>query len=1082
MINRRISSCLAVAFAVASLMIVSSLPAAAQGSPAQPQVLRNPEVNYPLHFDISPPLRDMAKQASPSFGFHEANPVLYPHLQQLMEAAQRGEAPVADGALQKYIGPLVSTAPGLNLLGVGNGFPGYSVPDAPPDTNMAVGDTQVVEWVNVSYAVFDKTTGAIIPVAGQDSTPGNALWKGFGGLCEANNDGDIIAQWDKIAHRWVMTQNVFVSPYATCIAVSTTNDATGSYYRFAYPQSQGFPDYPKWGLMPDAYYQANNAFGSPFGVNACAYERAKLLVGNSSAEQICIFDSSNGTGFDDSMLPADLDSPNTLPPEGQPEVYVGSIDNGVSSQCPSGSCVFEYLFHVDFAVPSNSTFTGTNGGMPIPGVASFSLLCPSSPCVKEPGGNAVDSLGDRLMYRLAYRNFAGDHQTWLVNHAVTAGSSGGERWYEFHAPESSTSLSVFQQGTFAPDSSYRWMGSIAMDQNQDIALGYSVSSSSVYPSIYYTGRVPSDPAGTMESEALIVAGTGSQTDTSNRWGDYSSMSIDQADDCTFWYTQEYIIATGSFNWSTRLASFKFSNCGAAPGPNFTVVASPSPLSVAQGGANSYTVTVTPADGFTGSVNLTVSGLPSGASGSFSPNPVVITSGVVDSTLTVNAGSAAVGTYGLTITGQSGALNNSSSAVLVITPGPGGSLSPTSVGFGNVVINTASTVHIVTLTSNGGAPLNIASVTITGTNFGDFAQTNNCVGTLNVGKTCKINVTFTPSILGAETATLDVNDNAGNSPQTAALSGTGIAQATLTPASGNFGNVAEGTPSAAKNFTLTNNQSVALNISSITTSNPDYAQTNTCGGSVAAHGHCTISVTFTPSILGTETGTLMVNDSASNSPQTASMTGTGVVPATLMPTSANFGNVPQGTPSTAKNFTLTNNAVAALSISSITTSNPDYTQTNTCGSSLAGKAHCTISVTFTPSNIGTETGTLTVTDGALNSPQTASLTGVGIAQATVAPTSMTFAAQKVGTTSAPHNATLKNNLTTSLTISSLTFSGANAGDYAQTNNCGSSLAAKSACTISVTFTPTATGSRTATLNVNDSANNSPQTVSLTGTGK
>ncbi|MGD0695968.1 MAG: choice-of-anchor D domain-containing protein [Terriglobia bacterium] len=198
--------------------------------------------------------------------------------------------------------------------------------------------------------------------------------------------------------------------------------------------------------------------------------------------------------------------------------------------------------------------------------------------------------------------------------------------------------------------------------------------------------------------------------------------------------------------------------------------------------------------------------------------------------------------------------------------------------------------------------------------------------------------------------------------------------------------------------------------------------------------------------------------------------------------ANFGNVPQGTSSSAKNFTLTNNQSVALNIASITTGNPEYTQTNTCGSNVAAKGHCTISVTFTPSIIGTETGTLSVADNASNSPQTAALTGTGIVQAKVAPTSLTFAAQKVGTTSAAKNVTLTNNLSTALTISSITFTGANAADFGQTNTCGSSLAAKSTCTIGVTFTPSAKGTRTATLNVNDSANNSPQTASLTGTGK
>jgi hypothetical protein len=560
------------------LLALASVRTRAHDPSDHPEVLNNPTVNLPIQFDISPPLRDLAAQAAPQAGFH-APAVMRPKLQLLNKIAAQGGAPAPDAGLQTTVGPLVSTTFGLNLLGVGNGFPNYTVPDAPSDVNLAVGDTQVVQWVNVSYAIFNKSTGAIVagPILG------NAFWSGFGGACQTSNSGDMIAQWDKLAHRWVMTQPVFSSPYMTCIAISTTSDATGSYYRFAFPQNAGFPDYPKWGLMPDAYYQSQNIFsGNVFsGVNVCAYERSKLLAGDPTALQICIMDNSNGTLFDDGLLPADLDSAGTLPPSGQDEVYLGSIDNANPN-----TSVCEYLFHADFTTPSNSTFTGVNGSMPI-AVGSFGLACGGfTACIPQKGTtSALDSLGDRLMYRLAYRNFS-DHQTWLVSHSVTAGSSVGERWYEFHASETSTSLSVAQQGTFAPDSNYRWMGSIAMDKNQDIALGYSLSSATTYPSIYYTGRVLTDTAGSMESEAQIVAGTGSQTGTSNRWGDYTSMALDSADDCTFWYTNQYYMTTAAFDWSTRLASFKFSGCGTSGG-----TPPKAPTSLAAAAVNTYQISL-----------------------------------------------------------------------------------------------------------------------------------------------------------------------------------------------------------------------------------------------------------------------------------------------------------------------------------------------------------------------------------------------------------------------------------------------------------------------------------------------------------
>jgi hypothetical protein len=246
--------------------------------------------------------------------------------------------------------------------------------------------------------------------------------------------------------------------------------------------------------------------------------------------------------------------------------------------------------------------------------------------------------------------------------------------------------------------------------------------------------------------------------------------------------------------------------------------------------------------------------------------------------------------------------------------------------------------------------------------------------------------------------------------------------------------------------------------------------------------CTITVTFTPSVMGADNGTLTVTDGASNSPQTATVTGTGVVQASLSATSLSFGSVAEGTPSATKTITLYNYVDQPLTINSIALSNPDYTQTNTCGSSVAAMKSCTITVTFTPSVMGADNGTLTVTDGASNSPQTATLTGTGIAQAAVSATSLTFATQKEGTTSSAKTVTLTNNLPTPLTVGTITFTGADPGDFVSpTNTCGTSVAAKGTCTISVTFTPGATGTRTATMNVNDSANNSPQTVVLTGTG-
>jgi len=542
-------------------------------------------------------------------------------------------------------------------------------------------------------------------------------------------------------------------------------------------------------------------------------------------------------------------------------------------------------------------------------------------------------------------------------------------------------------------------------------------------------------------------------------------------------------ATGTRNGSLLVSdnaagspqSVALTGTGAAP----TAVVSPGSLTFGNQnlGTTSAPQTVTLSN--TGTATLTVSGIVT--SGDFAQTNNCGGSVAAGGSCTINVTFAptATGTRtgSLTITDNA----NNSPQVVSLTGSAINAMagiSPAARSFGDQVLGTASTAKTVTLTSSGTTNLNISGMTFTGTNTSDFAETNNCPASMAPGVKCTISVTFTPSQTGAETAALTIADNAANSPQSVALSGTGVVPVALSPISLSFGKQAENVPSPAKTITLTNNLDYPLAISSITTSG-NFAQTNNCGTSVPANSKCTISVTFTPSIIGGETGDLTVTDSASTSPQTASLSGTGVVPATLSPISLSFGNQPQSTTSAAKNVTLTNNLDSALAIT-ITTSG-DFAQTGDCGSSVPADGKCTISVTFTPSSIGGETGTLTVTDSASNSPQTAALSGTGIVQAKVAPISLTFAKQPVGSPSAGKNVTLTNNLATALPIS-ITFTGANAGDFAETDTCSGSVAAGSQCTITVTFTPTAAGTRTATLNVNDSANNSPQTVALTGTGK
>jgi hypothetical protein len=321
-------------------------------------------------------------------------------------------------------------------------------------------------------------------------------------------------------------------------------------------------------------------------------------------------------------------------------------------------------FHVDFTTPANSTFTGPTDLT----VASYSTACGSTGTCIPQGGDTqqLDSLGDRIMYRLAYRNF-GDHEALVTDHSVTAGSSVGVRWYEFRL--SGGNPAVFQQGTYAPDSTFRWMGSIAMDHAGNIALGYSQSSSSTNPSIRFTGRAPGDPLGTMtQAETTVITGGGSQTSFS-RWGDYTSMSIDPSDNCTFWYTNEYIPSNGNFNWNTRLASFQLPGCTSG-GSDFTISDNPASGSVNPGGPATSTISINET-GTAQTVNLSASGLPSGATAGFNPASLTATG---TSAMTISTSSTTpAGSYPITVTGTGTSATHSTTYTLTVNSAGGGGI-------------------------------------------------------------------------------------------------------------------------------------------------------------------------------------------------------------------------------------------------------------------------------------------------------------------------------------------------------------------------------------------------------------------------
>jgi hypothetical protein len=620
---------------------ISSAESSGQVDESQAVTLRTARVELAAQHDTSAPLFLIDPKDHLPRAEHE------PKRLPMGPAGHFASVPAAQ--VQTSITPLAMPVTQLNFDGVGAGFSGpagvFSVASAPPDTNGDVGPNHYVQTVNTDFAVFNKSGAAVYgPVAI------NTIWSGFGGGCETNNDGDPTVVYDPMADRFVISQfSVSSTPYMQCVAVSATPDPTGAYHRYAFSYGNtDFTDYPKIGVWPDAYYTTFNVFanGANFsGAKVCAYDRSKMLTGAAATQQCFSTDSTWG-----GLLPADLDG-SRQPPAGSPEYVVAFGTNNLGV----------WKFHVDWTTPANSTFTGPT----LLAVSAFSPACGGGgTCIPQAGtSQQLDSLADRLMYRLAYRNF-GSHESLVTNHSVTAGTSVGVRWYELRA-DASHNLSVFQQGTYAPDANYRWMGSVAMDQSGNMALGFSLGGASLNPEIHYTGRLASDAAGTMtQGESTIINGGGVQSGTQGltRWGDYSMMGVDPSDDCTFWYTTEYIPSVGEFNWKTRIGSFKFPGCGGTVTNDFSIGASPSSLTINTNASGNSTISTAVTSGSAQTVALSVSGLPSGATASF--NPASVTAGS-SSTLTINTGTAATGSYTLTVTGTGASATHATSVSLNI---------------------------------------------------------------------------------------------------------------------------------------------------------------------------------------------------------------------------------------------------------------------------------------------------------------------------------------------------------------------------------------------------------------------------------
>lgn len=556
---------------MAGCALFATTATARLGESVGPPQASNVQVKQATRHDLSLPLRDLAKQRVAVAPTPGAIPREIPNrikpkdlwFKQRAKPAPLSKDPLVNNIrLAQRLDP--APEPILVIEGTDNAdneaIVGFRL--APPDTQGDVGAQHYVQWNNLIFEIYDKTTGASVlgPLAG------NALWEGFGGLCESNNNGDPITLYDALADRWLMTQ---FSPNEgiQCFAISQTPDPTGAYHRYEFTVSPGeFNDYPKFAVWHDAYYGTHRIFGASFHMIFTAFEREKMLAGDATAAVI-IFDEGGCPDAEgecnEGILPVSLEGMAAAPP-GTPGLFVQSYDDEAFDNAPDATQDFYRVWQmtVNWADPASSTLSDP---VRVPTEEMDTNLCGFGACPPQPDTTTLlDSLSFFTMHRAVYRNF-GDHQAVFVNNSVDVGGDrAGIRWAELRDVDT-PAPSVFQAGTHGPDDGiHRWMGSIAVDVNGNVALGYSASSTELFPSIRYAGRLAGDPAGTLpQTEQSLHEGTGSQT-SPNRWGDYSAMQVDDFDGCTFWFTTEYYETTGSFDWRTKIGSFKFPTCAIGP--------------------------------------------------------------------------------------------------------------------------------------------------------------------------------------------------------------------------------------------------------------------------------------------------------------------------------------------------------------------------------------------------------------------------------------------------------------------------------------------------------------------------------------
>jgi hypothetical protein len=497
--------------------------------------------------------------------------------------------------------PAAEIVASFDGLGVGfEGPQGTAIVRNPSDNSLAVGPRHIVQIVNSRVAIFTKDGKAIYgPVAT------NTLFKNFGGACEANNNGDAVVRYDQMADRWLFVMPVFrrgnvrpdqaepgksgepakvsvpgrpnqpgaplkldvpapaapvtanqaagtrgpalQGPYSMCYAISTNNDPTGSYYRYEFLRPL-FPDYPRPAIWSDGYYVPTSTGDDVIQKHACVVDRAKMLKGEAATEQCVIID---GVNF---LNNADVDG-KRLPPNGAPNIMMATGGTQLKKVFEDDG-IYVWNFHVDWKDPSKTAVTGPQKIA----VAPYHYLCDGqlSNCVPQPGTQSrLDAQGDKIMARLVYRRI-GNRESIVAVHSVnTKAGAGGVRWYEFQLGRN-RSITLQQQGTYAPDNFYRWMASPAIDKLGNIAIGYSFGGTPNFAGQRLAARLSDDPPGKLTlREAVLAEGVASQN--AMRWEDYAQTAIDPVDDCTIWYVGDYFKKDAT-SYSSRIGAFRLPGC------------------------------------------------------------------------------------------------------------------------------------------------------------------------------------------------------------------------------------------------------------------------------------------------------------------------------------------------------------------------------------------------------------------------------------------------------------------------------------------------------------------------------------------